>query len=65
VSAITTPVLILISEGSDERLPAWGRWLRDRLPDASLRTLEGEWHGVAPRVLAPVLKEFFTSGNEV
>jgi pimeloyl-ACP methyl ester carboxylesterase len=65
VSGITTPVLILTSEGSDERLPTWGRWLCDTLPDASLRTLEGQWHGVAPEVLAPVLTEFFTSGNEI
>jgi hypothetical protein len=61
VSAIITPVLVLASRGSDERLPTWGRWLRDTLPDASLRTLEGEWHGVAPEVLAPELTEFFTS----
>src|SRR5918999_1091540 len=60
VSAITTPVLVLTSKGSDERLPTWGRWLRDTLPDASLRELEGEWHGVAPEVLAPVLTAFFT-----
>jgi hypothetical protein len=65
VSAITTPVLVLTSEGSDERLPTWGRWLRDTLPNASLRTLEGEWHGVAPKVLAPVLTEFLSSGKEV
>jgi pimeloyl-ACP methyl ester carboxylesterase len=65
VSGITTPVLVLTSEGSDERLPTWGRWLRDTLPDASLRTLEGEWHGVAPEALAPVLTEFFTPGNEI
>jgi pimeloyl-ACP methyl ester carboxylesterase len=62
-SEINTPVLLLTSEGSDERLPTWGRWLRDTLPDASLRTLEGEWHGVAPEVLAPVLREFFTPDN--
>ena len=62
VSAITPPVLVLTSEGSDERLPTWARWLRETLPNASLRTLEGEWHGVAPEVLAPVLTEFFTPG---
>jgi hypothetical protein len=56
---ISTPVLLLTSGGSDERLPTWGRWLRDTLPNASLRTLEGEWHGIAPEVLAPVLREFF------
>ena len=49
VSAITPPVLILTSEGSGERLPTWARWLRETLPNASLRTLEGEWHGVARR----------------
>ena len=65
VSAITAPVLVLTSEGSDERLPTWGRWLRETLPYASLRTLEGEWHGVAPEILAPVLGEFFTPGTEV
>ncbi len=62
VSAITPPVLVLTSEQSDERLPTWARWLRETLPNASLRTLEGEWHGVAPEVLAPVLGEFFTPG---
>lgn len=65
LSAITAPVLVLTSEGSDERLPTWGRWLRDTLPNASLRTLEGEWHGVTPEVLAPVLRAFFTQGSEV
>lgn len=65
VSAITASVLVLTSQGSDERLATWGRWLRDTLPNASLRTLDGEWHGVAPDVLAPVLTEFFTERKEV
>jgi pimeloyl-ACP methyl ester carboxylesterase len=65
LSAIATPVLVLASGGSDERLSAWGHWLRDALPNASLRTLEGEWHGVAPDVLAPVLTEFFTADARV
>jgi hypothetical protein len=34
-SEITTPVLLLTSEGSDERLPTWGRWLRDTLPNVA------------------------------
>ena len=29
------------------------------LPNAKQRTLEGQDHGAAPEVLAPVLKEFF------
>jgi hypothetical protein len=48
----------------DGRLPTWGRWLRDTLPNGSFRTLEGEWHGVPPENLAPVLREFFTSGEK-
>jgi hypothetical protein len=30
------------------------------LPNAKLRTLEGQTHDVTPEVLAPVLVEFFT-----
>jgi pimeloyl-ACP methyl ester carboxylesterase len=65
LSGITTTTLVLSSEGSDERLPTWGRWLHDTLPNSSFRTLEGEWHGVPPENLAPVLREFFTAGGEV
>jgi hypothetical protein len=33
------------------------------LTNAQHRTLEGQTHAVAPEVLAPVLEEFFASGN--
>jgi len=33
--------------------------LADVLPHARRRTLEGQDHGAAPEVLAPVLVEFF------
>jgi hypothetical protein len=37
-----------------------GRWRGAALlPNAKQRTLEGQDHGAAPEVLAPVLKEFF------
>jgi len=61
LSGVTTPTLVLASEGSDERLPTWGRWLCDTLPVCSFTTLAGEWHGVPPETLAPVLGEFFTA----
>lgn len=35
------------------------RALTTVLPNAKHRTLEGQDHGAAPEVLAPVLKEFF------
>lgn len=59
LSAITTPTLVLASEGSDDRLRNWAHGLCDTLPNASLRMLKGEWHGVPAEDLAPVLEEFF------
>jgi pimeloyl-ACP methyl ester carboxylesterase len=53
VARITTPALVVNSEATDERLLGWGRDLATRLPNATHRTLPGEWHGVAPEVLAP------------
>jgi pimeloyl-ACP methyl ester carboxylesterase len=45
--------------------PAWMRngveQLAGVLPNARLRTLEGQTHLVKPKALAPVLVEFFTS----
>jgi hypothetical protein len=37
------------------------RWVAPvaALPSAKRRTLEGQDHGAAPEVLAPLLKEFF------
>ena len=43
--------------------PAWAheaaQLLVDTIPNAKRRTLEGQTHGAAPEVLAPVLVEFF------
>jgi len=59
LSAITTPTLVLASEDSDDRLRNWAQGLCDTLPNASLRRLKGQWHGVPAEDLAPVLAEFF------
>jgi hypothetical protein len=59
LSTITTPTLVLASVASDDRLRSWAQQLRDTLPNASLRMLKGEWHGIPPEALAPVLAEFF------
>jgi hypothetical protein len=57
--AIRTPTLVLASAGSDERLLGWAQGVADALPNGSLRTMKGEWHGVPAEDLAPVLREFF------
>jgi pimeloyl-ACP methyl ester carboxylesterase len=61
--AITTPTLVLASAGSDERLLGWAQGVAETLPNGSLRTMKGEWHGVAVEDLAPVLNEFFGEGQ--
>lgn len=58
---ITTPALVLASTASDERLRGWAEGLADALPDATFRTLPGEWHGISEELLAPVLSDFFAS----
>jgi pimeloyl-ACP methyl ester carboxylesterase len=61
IPAIKTPALVVASEASDHRLLGWAQGLAEALPGGKLRTLPGEWHGVAPEVLAPALTEFFNS----
>ena len=59
-SSSTVPTLVMDGGNS----PAWARHavaaLADILPRAERRTLEGQDHGPAPDVLAPVLEAFFT-----
>jgi pimeloyl-ACP methyl ester carboxylesterase len=59
LATITTPTLVIDSQGSDPRLSAWAQGVTDAMPNAQRRTLKGEWHGIEPDVLAPVLTEFF------
>jgi pimeloyl-ACP methyl ester carboxylesterase len=58
-NAVTAPTLVVDGGKS----PAWirhaMRGLADVLPNAKLRTLEGQTHMVKPKALAPVLVEFF------
>ena len=57
---ITTPALVINSEATDDRLMKWGRRAAEALPRGRHVALKGEWHGVAPEVLAPALVEFFS-----
>ena len=65
LSAITTPTLVIDSENSDGGLRTSAQVVSDALPNAWHRSLKGEWHGVPPEDLAPVLAEFFNSRDEV
>jgi pimeloyl-ACP methyl ester carboxylesterase len=61
LGSITTPTLIVDSGESDVRLQQWARAAAEAMPNAVHRTLDGEWHGVAPDVLAPVMRDFYLS----
>jgi hypothetical protein len=58
-TSVAKPTLVM--DGGES--PAWQRTavraLADLLPNAQRRSLEGQDHGAAPQVLAPVLVEFF------
>ena len=60
LAAISTPALVVGSEGSPDQLRNWVRGVAEALPDASARFLPGTWHGVSAEHLAPALAEFFT-----
>lgn len=60
LSDIAVPTLVIDSEGSDSGLHEWAQGVAGALPNATHRSLPGEWHGVAPDVLATVIAEFFT-----
>ncbi len=61
LAAISTPALVVASEGSDERLRNWAQGVAEALPNASALFLPGTWHGVAAEHLAPALAEFYTA----
>jgi pimeloyl-ACP methyl ester carboxylesterase len=63
LAAISTPALVIASQGSNDQLRDWAQGVADALPNASARFLPGTWHGVAAEHLAPALTEFFTAGR--
>jgi len=58
-STLTTPTLVLAGGDSPESMLHAAAVLTAILPNATMRTLEGQTHGAAAEVLAPVLLDFF------
>jgi pimeloyl-ACP methyl ester carboxylesterase len=58
ISAIS-PTLVIVGGESEPFFHRGGKALVDILPHAQFRVLEGQSHAVVPKVLAPVLVEFF------
>jgi pimeloyl-ACP methyl ester carboxylesterase len=58
-SSVTIPTLVMAGGASPPFMLAAANALAAVLPDSSVRILEGQTHGAAPDVLAPVLLDFF------
>ncbi len=58
-TAVTMPALVMVGGASEAFLHSGARALAGILPNAELRTVEGQTHEVAAEALAPVLVAFF------
>jgi pimeloyl-ACP methyl ester carboxylesterase len=59
LASLTVPTLVMAGGASPVFMQNAAQAVAHALPNAKLRTLEGQTHDVAPEVLAPVLVEFF------
>ena len=59
IKSITMPTLVLVGAASFDFFGPTAKAIVDALPNAEVKTLEGQEHNVDPAVLAPVLAEFF------
>jgi pimeloyl-ACP methyl ester carboxylesterase len=59
VRSVTTPTLVLDSQGSSPSITDSAATVAAALPDGTHRSLPGGWHGVSGEVLAKALVEWF------
>ena len=59
--AVKVPTLVLAGGADMPSMRESAPVLADAIPDGQVRLLDGQGHDVDPTVLAPALKEFFTS----
>ena len=60
LAGITTPTLVMHGGKGAPSMRDVAQAISKTIPKAQLRTLAGQTHGVSPKVLAPVLTEFFS-----
>ena len=58
-ATITVPTLVMYGGKGATSMRDIAQEISETIPKAQLRTLAGQTHGVSPKALAPVLKEFF------
>jgi pimeloyl-ACP methyl ester carboxylesterase len=59
ITSVKVPTLVLVGAASFDFFGPTAKALVEALPNAEVKTLEGQEHNVDPTVLAPVLAEFF------
>ncbi len=59
LSRVRTPTLVMHGGAGSPAMREAARAISEAIPKAELRTLARQTHGVSPKVLAPVLEEFF------
>jgi pimeloyl-ACP methyl ester carboxylesterase len=59
LASLTLPTLVMDGGASPAFMHNAAQAVAHALPNAKLRTLEGQTHDVAPEVLAPILEQFF------
>ena len=59
LSRVGTPTLVMHGGAGSPAMRDAARAISEAIPKAELRTLARQTHGVSPKVLAPVLEEFF------
>ena len=59
LSRVRTPTLVMHGGAGSPSMRDAAQAISEAIPHAQLRTLARQTHGVSPKVLAPVLEEFF------
>jgi pimeloyl-ACP methyl ester carboxylesterase len=59
ITSVKVPTLVLVGAASFDFFGPTAKALVESLPNAEVKTLEGQEHNVDPTALAPVLAEFF------
>jgi pimeloyl-ACP methyl ester carboxylesterase len=61
IRSVTTPTLVLDSQGSSPSITDSAATVASALPNSTHRSLPGDWHGVPGETLAKALTEYFLS----
>jgi pimeloyl-ACP methyl ester carboxylesterase len=63
LKSIKIPTLVMHGGSGTVRMRDAAQAMSNYIPHAQFRTLAGQTHGVSPKVLSPVLVEFFSDNN--